>query len=277
MDKDDNIWAIDKASNMVVKFTPDGRVSEHYNRPEEPQEFHPFPSRDVPPDLTAPKLRVGAFGQPTDIAWDSKGFSYVTDGYQMSRVQKWKDSEVVKAWGERGTGPGQFYIPHAIVIDGKDNIYVGDRGNDRIQVFDTDGKFLRQFTLARQVPVYVVKADTGNPIPTHIPDQPLKARGDDPNTPKTFPDVPPADLSAAAGSPWAMCITQGPAQVMYVGDSNPSRIYKVSLDGKVLGMLGNPGGKLGEFRVIHGLACPNEKTLWVADMLNWRVQKITLE
>lgn len=277
IDKDDNIWAIDKASNMVVRFTPDGRFAEHYARPEEPQEFHPFPSREVAPDLKAPKKAMGTFGEPTDIAWDSKGFSYVTDGYEMSRVQKWKDAKAVKAWGERGTGPGQFYIPHAIVIDSKDNVYVGDRGNGRVQVFDTDGKFQRQFTLMGQVPYYKVNPEKGNPNPLFMPDEPLKPRGDDPSAPKAFPDAPPADLSAAAGAPWAMCITPGQNQVLFVGDSNPSRIYKVGLDGKVLGMLGEPGGKLGEFRVVHALACPDDRTLWVADMAHWRVQKITLQ
>ena len=53
----------------------------------------------------------------------------------------------MKSWGERGTGPGQFNTPHAIAIDRNDNVYVGDRTNRRIQVFDTEGKFLRMFTI----------------------------------------------------------------------------------------------------------------------------------
>ena len=53
----------------------------------------------------------------------------------------------MKSWGEPGTGPGQFRTPHAIAIDRNNNVYVGDRGNQRIQVFDTNGKFLRMFTI----------------------------------------------------------------------------------------------------------------------------------
>ena len=90
----------------------------------------------------------------------------------------------------------------------------------------------------------------------------------------------PAYGAAAAqvpGAPDAMCITPGPNQVLFVADVNPSRVYKVSLEGKVLGMIGDPGGKLGEFRAIHGLACVDDHTIWVADMFNWRAQKITME
>ena len=88
------------------------------------------------------------FRQPTDVAWDSQGNIYITDGYVNSRVAKYdKNGDWVKSWGEPGTGPGQFSTPHAIAIDRNDNVYVGDRANRRIQVFDTDGKFLRMFTI----------------------------------------------------------------------------------------------------------------------------------
>lgn len=273
VDKDDNIWAIDKGSSTIIKFNPAGRVVDNLGRKVEASDYHP----EEPTPKAAPH-RMGTYGEPTDIAFDSQGNGYISDGYKNSRVVKVdKKGYWVRQWGERGTGPGQFLTPHGVVVDAKDNVYVADRGNARVQVFDTNGKFVRQFTLQGQVPYYAWKEGQSNPTPRYITGQAPKPRGDDPNVPKAYPDAPPQNLTGAPGAPDAICITSGPNQVLYIGDLNPGRIYKVSLEGKVLGMLGEPGNGLGEFRSIHGLTCVGDKTLWVADMGNWRVQKITLE
>ena len=103
------------------------------------------------------------FRQPTDVTWDSRGNIYVSDGYINSRVAKFnKDGNWLKSFGEPGTGPGQFRTVHAIAIDKNDNIYVGDRANHRIQVFDTDGNFLRMFSIDIP-PVPGTKAFTATP------------------------------------------------------------------------------------------------------------------
>ena len=79
-------------------------------------------------------------------------------------------------------------------------------------------------------------------------------------------------------APWAICITPPPHQVLYSSDSWPGRIYKLSLDGKVLGMLGQCGKPVEAIRVpIHALACPSENTIYAAELLNWRVQKLILK
>jgi hypothetical protein len=78
------------------------------------------------------------------------------------------------------------------------------------------------------------------------------------------------------GSPWALCITPGPQQVLFVSDAFPGRIYKLSLDGKILGMLGKTGHLPKQFGWIHEMACPSENELYVAELLNWRVQKLLL-
>ena len=78
------------------------------------------------------------------------------------------------------------------------------------------------------------------------------------------------------GTPWTMCITPGPTQYLYVSDAYPGRIYKLSLDGKVLGWLGGSGKVLKKFGWIHSLACPSENEIYVAELLNWRVQKLLL-
>jgi DNA-binding beta-propeller fold protein YncE len=249
IDQDDNIWAIDKGSDMVIKFNQSGRVTMVFGRrSESSDEAKPW-QRNLNPPLPAVD---GLFRQPTDVAWDSAGNIYITDGYVNSRVAKYdKNGDWVKSWGDKGTQPGQFRIPHAIVIDRNNNIYVGDRTNRRIQVFDTDGKFLRMFTI--DVP----------PAPgTHA------VNGNTPTGER---------LAAVIGAPNSICITSGPTQVLYVGESTfPGRLFKVALDGKVLGVIGRSGRKLGQFSGIHQLACPTEDVVYGAETSNWRVQKLIL-
>lgn len=266
-DKDDNLWVIDKGSNMVIQFNPEGRVMNVFGRIPEATEYRTLTPINLPEDQSAPRAYPGLFNQQTDVAWDSKGNFYITDGYQNSRVVKYsKEGGWVKTWGERGTGPSQFMEPHELVIDGNDNIYVGDRGNARVQVFNTDGKFLRQFTLAGQVPVLPggePPAEMHPDVPHAYPDERPWGRG-------------PAGLQGVTGAPMAMCITPpGPRQMIYIADGR-SRIYRTSLDGKLLGIVGEVGRKVGEFRNIHELTCPDDKTIWAADMFMWRVQKITV-
>jgi streptogramin lyase len=145
VDGEGDIWAIDKGSDMVIRFDPRGRVRMVFGRRRESADAETRAWENVNPPL--PHVD-GLFRQPTDVAWDSAGNIYITDGYVNSRVAKYdKNGDWVKSWGEKGTGPGQFRLPHSIAIDRNDHIYVGDRTNRRIQVFDTDGTFLRQFTI----------------------------------------------------------------------------------------------------------------------------------
>ena len=204
------------------------------------------------PRNPVPVHRDNVFNQPTDVAWDSKGNSYFTDGYVNSRVGKANArGEWVASWGSLGNGPGQFDTPHGIAVSPKDEVFVADRGNRRIQVFDTEGKFLRA--------VHHRRAGRS----------PSAARS---STAPTTPDAKTG--SQAPGAPDALCMTPGPNPVLFVGDLYPSRIYKVSLDGKVLGVYGQPGRNLGEFGWIHAIACPSENEIWVGELINWRVQKL---
>jgi DNA-binding beta-propeller fold protein YncE len=184
------------------------------------------------------------------VAWDPAGNIYIADGYGNSRVVKVdKNGRWVKTWGSRGTEPGQFNILHTIASDASGKIYVGDRTNRRIQVFDGEGTFLRQFTIDVPYTKDVNVLSGGQPGPNSL---------------------------AVSGAPWAICITPGANQVMYVADAVPGRIYKVTLDGKVLGVLGDSGKEAKQFGWIHEIACPSENELYVAELLNWRMQKLTL-
>ncbi|WP_308076732.1 peptidyl-alpha-hydroxyglycine alpha-amidating lyase family protein [Paraburkholderia megapolitana] len=251
VDRQDNIWVTDKGSDMVIKFTPEGRVAMVFGRKQEAADEETGPLKHPNPPLPA---EPGRFRQVTDVAWDVAGNTYISDGYINSRVAKVdRDGNWIKSWGDRGTGPGQFHTPHSIALDAHDNIYVADRSNRRIQVFDTDGKFLRQFTIDVPVP-----ADA-RPAIGNMPNEADIAAG-------TF----------APGSPWAICISPGPNQVLYSSDAFPGRIYKMTLDGKVLGVLGKAGKQPKQFGWIHQMACPSENVLFVAELLNWRVQKLVL-
>jgi hypothetical protein len=249
IDKDDNIWAIDKGSDMIVKFNPAGRVQMVFGRRKESAEAETKPWEHVQPPL--PPID-GMFRQPTDVAWDSQGNIYISDGYVNSRVAKYdKNGDWVKSWGEPGTGPGQFHLPHSIAIDRNDNIYVGDRSNHRVQVFDTEGKFLRMFSV--DVPPVPGTHAVYGPTPTG------------------------ARLTEVTGAPNSLCITSGPNQVLFLGESTfPGRIFKLSLEGKVLGVIGRSGRQLKQFSGAHALACPSENEIYAAETANWRVQKLKL-
>jgi len=247
IDRNDNIWAIDKGSDMIIKFNPEGRVQWVFGRRKESADEDTKPWEHVTPPLPAVD---GLFRQPTDVAWDSRGNIYITDGYINSRVAKYDSrGDWVKSWGTKGTAPGQFNLPHAIAIDSNDNIYVGDRTNRRIQVFDTDGNFLRMFTI------------DAPPDPT--------SRAVNGETPTG------AKLAQLIGAPNSLCITPPPNQVLFVGETTyPGRIFKLSLDGKVLGVIGRSGRNPGQFSGAHALACPSEHEIYAAETSNWRVQKL---
>jgi hypothetical protein len=253
-DKYDNLWVVDKGTHAVTKFNPAGYVTLNLGRrPEGPDEPEYFTGgRGGGP---APVHVDGQFRGPTDIAWDSDDNIYISDGYTNSRVAKFdKHGNWVKTWGSRGTGgphgdqnPGQMSTPHNIGVDRQNSVYVADRGNRRIQVFDRDGNFQRYILLnapydKKRHPVL------GNLAPN-----------------------PPDETQ-----PWTICITNGPTQYLYTSDQEPGRIYKFTMDGKMVGLLGESGHEMGQFNWIHSLACPSDDTLIVADMNNWRVQKLVL-
>lgn len=128
VDKDDNIWTTDNADHIVIKFDREGKVL-----------------------MTLGERGVAGederhFNKPADIAFGDNGDFFIADGYGNSRVVKFdKNGKFLLAWGKKGKGESEFNIPHAVRVDSKGLLYVGDRENDRVQVFDQSGKFIRQF------------------------------------------------------------------------------------------------------------------------------------
>src|SRR4051812_12096986 len=127
VDKDDNIWATDKGSNMIIKMSPAGRVLMVFGRKPEASDENAHPLEHPKPPLPAVN---GLFRQPTDVAFDSQGNTYIADGYINSRVGKVsKDGDWIKQWGGPGKGDSQMDSVHSIASDAQDNIYVADRNN----------------------------------------------------------------------------------------------------------------------------------------------------
>jgi DNA-binding beta-propeller fold protein YncE len=259
IDREGNIWAADKGSDMVIKFNPQGRVQMVFGRKPEASDENAHPLARPRPPLPA---AVGTFRQVTDMTWDSQGNTYISDGYINSRVAKvGKDGQWLKSWGEPGSEPGQFNTLHSIASDMSDRIYVADRGNHRIQVFNTEGELQKIIEINVPAPLDAPSAISGKP--------PLEPNG---------LSARPGTMSP--GSPWAICITPPDAnkkEYLYVADAYPGRIYKLNLDGKVLGWLGGSGKQLKQFGWIHELACPKENEIYAAELLNWRLQKLTLK
>jgi len=128
IDRNDHVWLTDIGNHVVMKCDAGGQVLLTLGRKGEPGDG---------PDH---------FNKPTDVAVSDGGDIFVTDGYGNARVVKFsKDGHYRAEWGKAGTGPGEFDLPHSISTDGKDRLFVGDRENDRVQVFDLEGKFLDQF------------------------------------------------------------------------------------------------------------------------------------
>jgi hypothetical protein len=271
VDAQDNIWVVDQLSTQVIKFDPNGRIQMVLSRKPEAMRVPNLPL-SVPADTyalvarpPAPAGRGGGggggdgegggggggaraggpppgsgaegenFNRPTDVAWDSMGNIYVADGYGNSRIAKYdRNGKWVKNWGSTGTNTGQFRVVHGVQVDAANNVYVADRDNRRIQVFDSNGTFKTQF---RNV-----------------------------------------------GSPWAICISPGATQYLYVSNSNPpnnldydGEILKMTLDGRIVGKFGRAGKLLKEFGTVNAIDCRTENELYVGELGNWRVQKVTLK
>lgn len=243
IDPQDNIWVVDRGASLVIKFDPEGRVAMVMGRKPEAifvgsrggggaggrggrggREGGPGPGAGTPGDL---------FNQPTDVAWDAAGNIFVADGYGNSRVAKYdKNGRFIKSWGSKGSDPGKFDVPDSLAVDSQGNLYVAERGNKRIQVFDDDGAYKSQIS--------------------------------------------------GVGTPHAICISPGAHQYLFSSNSNDvntldnGEIYKMELNGTVVGKFGRAGKLMKEFGTVNEIDCRRSNELLVGEVLNWRVQKLTL-
>ncbi len=238
VDKQDNVWQVDEGSGMIVKYNPQGqdvfwlgRTPEAIDYLERNLEILHFSSEGGGPRKQAhPVGRMGEFDRETDVAFDQQGNIFVSDGYGNSRVVKitakghWE-----KAVGTWGHGQDQFSTPHSIAADNQNNIYIADRGNRRIQVYDDNLNYERTIT--------------------------------------------------GVGAPWALCITNSSPQYLFSGDGTGGKLYKMDLNGKVLGMAvtSQDHGEQDTGDLIHSLDCRSANTVYIGSASLWAVQKVTIK
>ena len=148
VDTHDNVWIVDEGSGMVIKFDPQANVKMTLGRKTEAIDYlQNFLERGNRITNIHPNGNMGTFDRPTDIAWDKNDNMFISDGYGNSRFVKIsKDGVWQKAVGTYGPGDNQFNTPHGIATDAAGNVYVADRGNNRIQVYDNDMNFKKSIT-----------------------------------------------------------------------------------------------------------------------------------
>ena len=236
VDSEDNVWVVDEGTNMVIKFNPAGRIVMVLG--------HRPPAIAgvllAPPGPAAPAQKY-ILGRPTDVGWDKDGNIFVSDGYVNNRVVKYdKNGRFLKQVGSEkvGTGPGQFNLPHGLAVDAQGDVYVADRGNARMQVFDNDLNFKRMNT---NVGVsWTVCVSPG-------PHQYVFSSNSNPN----------GNLPGT----W----------------DNSGEIYKMERDGTVLAKFGHASKLHGGFQVVHMMDCRNPDQILVSEIESWRVQKLMLK
>ena len=261
IDPQDNIWVVDEAANLVMKFDPNGKILMTIGRKPESINIRNFepPAPPAPaagrggapagreggagggrgqqaaaPPVVGAGVEGESFNRPTDVGWDAQGNIFVSDGYGNSRVVKYdKNGVFLKMAGHRGTGPLEFNTPHGLAVDAQGNVYIADRGNNRIQVLDNNLGFKAQYL--------------------------------------------------NVGSPWTVCVSPGAHQYLftsnsnYPNDFNNGEMYKMELDGKIVGRFGEAGKLMKQFGSVHEIDCRDPNGIVVGELTNWRAQKLLLK
>jgi peptidylamidoglycolate lyase len=162
VDSEDNIWLTDVGRHQVFKFSHNGELLFELG------------------EKRVPGAGSTHFNLPTDVAVLDDGGFFVSDGYGNSRVLKFSsDGELEFQWGAKGSGEGEFDLPHGLALDGSGRLYVADRSNSRIQVFDREGSFISEWSSDKVGRPYGIAVDTAGSVfvvdggdqPTSPPDR----------------------------------------------------------------------------------------------------------
>src|SRR5262249_36425594 len=287
VDPQDNIWVVDQGSSNVIKFDSDGRILLVLSRKPEAISVRPIAGRGAG---GAAEGRGGP-GGPGGGGTDARGAAPAEAGRAGAAGQPPAGGGGGAGGGRGPAGPPGSGIPGdsfvrtgGVAWDRDGNIYVADgvamgAGNARVAKFDKDGHFikswgqrgtevgqfnsLRGIALDAQGNVYV--ADAGN--------KRIQVFDGDGN---------PKSQITSIGTPAAICITPGAHQYLFTSNPNDAEsldngeIYKLELDGKIVGKFGRAGRLPKEFNMVNAIDCRSENELLVGELANWRVQKITL-
>ena len=145
--RDGSVYCTDDYNHTVSRFSPEGELLMMLGDKDQPSDTGYVKQAEFFASLATIKRSGPPFNRPTGVALSASGEIYVSDGYGNARVHKFTpDGTLLFSWGEPGVAPGQFRLPHCVCTDGQDRVWVADRENNRIQIFDPQGKFLRQWT-----------------------------------------------------------------------------------------------------------------------------------
>jgi len=162
-DQSDILYCTDDGNHTVSKFTADGKLLQLIGQKNTPSDTGYVQQGKLMDSLRSIKRGGPPFNRPTGVAFSSTGEFYVSDGYGNARVHKFSpEGNLLFSWGEPGTGPGEFMLPHNVWVDKLDRVWVPDRENSRIQIFDANGKFLTQWTnITRPTDIFI---DSNNDV-----------------------------------------------------------------------------------------------------------------
>jgi hypothetical protein len=290
VDPQDNVWTIDEGANQVVKFDPEGRVALVLGRKPEAISVRPAapggpggapggggpgaaPGRGAPgggaPGAGAPGGGAPAAGAP------GGGAAAAAPGAAAGGAQE-------RAPAGSGTPGSSFSRPTDVTWDRAGNIYIADGigANNRIAKFDKDGRFLKHWGSTGKGPgqfagIKALAIDAqGNIYAADHGNKRIQVFDGEGTFKSEFGNI---------GTPLTMCMTRGATQYLYIshaGDEDgmdDAAIYKVQLDGKVVGKFGTAGRMPKEFGLANSIDCRNENELLIGELTNWRVQKVTLK
>jgi hypothetical protein len=255
VDPQDNIWVVDEGSNMIIKFNPEGRVVMTMGRKAEDIRI---PQATAPAAPGAPAGRGGAGPEGAGRGGAAAAAAPVGAGAQ---------SDV-------------FNRPTDVTWDAAGNIFISDGyGNSRVAKYDRNGVFIKSWGSRGTAPgqfntPHSITADAqGNVYVGDRGNRRIQVFDNNGEFKAQYLNV---------GAPWAVCISPGPHQYLFSSNSNGTadmengEIYKMELDGKILGKFGRAGKLLKEFGSVHEIDCRNPDELYVGEITNWRVQKLAL-
>ena len=230
------LYTVDDGDHTVRKFSPEGQLLMTLGNPGVPSDTgydEQFWGRDT--YLGTASIRRGGdpFNKPTGVALGPGGELYVCDGYANARVHRFSpEGRLIQSWGDPGTGPGQFNLPHGIFVTPDGRVLVADRENERIQLFTGGGKFLGEWT------------DVQRPTDVYVDRDGL---------------VYVSELGWRSGD---RSFTHGPK-----GQSSPGRMSIFDLDGRLLVRWGGPDVCApGNLCAPHALAVDSRGDLYVAEV-----------
>ena len=144
---DGTIYCTDDGNHTVSQFTTDGKLLRALGNKDQPSDTGYTTKPSFYESLATIKKGGQPFNRPTGVALSSLGELYISDGYGNARVHKFSpDGTLILSWGEPGNAPGQFRLTHSVLVDKYDRVWVADRENNRLQIFNSEGKFLKQWT-----------------------------------------------------------------------------------------------------------------------------------